>query len=204
MACVAPGASSAMPKKREKEKGSGGSAASTPRAEDTPRAAAAADPPPTDGDEEVEEEVEDQTANKREGGDISKVTDYVEQKELDSVKASQAIASITAELKENREAELARERELAAVSIEQVRTPEPHPASASGASATRWCLQRASARAGHWRVAARSTALLTFAHAVPARRVRRPMSTLSRPRWSSKRTWQSGRCASTRATSSKL
>ena len=49
------------------------------------------------------------------------MTDFVEQKELDSAKASKAIASITAEEQVDREAEAARERELAAVSIEQVR-----------------------------------------------------------------------------------
>ena len=42
-------------------------------------------------------------------------------KEIDSAKASQAIASIMTESKVDREAEAARERELAAVSIEQVR-----------------------------------------------------------------------------------
>ena len=65
------------------------------------------------------EEVE--TGNKRDGGDISKVTDYVEQKELDSANASKAIASIVTEVEVDREAERERERELAAVVIEQVR-----------------------------------------------------------------------------------
>ena len=85
-----------------KQKGGGGGA--TPRDE-------------ADDDTETEEV---QTGNKRDGADISKVTDFVEQKELDSAKASQAIASITSSLKVDREAELARERELAAVSIQQV------------------------------------------------------------------------------------
>ena len=94
-----------MPPKGKKK----GDGAATPRSE-------AEDPA---ADEEEAEEVENAKGNKRDGGDISKVTDFVEQKELDSAKASQAIASITSNLKVDREAEAARERELAAVSIEQ-------------------------------------------------------------------------------------
>ena len=75
---------------------------------------------PVDDPAADEEEAEEETkGSKRDGADISKVTDFVEQKELDSAKASQAIASITSSVKVDREAELARERELAAVSIEQ-------------------------------------------------------------------------------------
>jgi hypothetical protein len=48
------------------------------------------------------------------------VTDFLEQKELDSAKASRALASITAEETVDREAERERERELAAVAIDQV------------------------------------------------------------------------------------
>jgi hypothetical protein len=76
-------------------------------------------------DDETDDVEEEETkGNKRDGADISKVTDYVEQKELDSAKASQAIASLGAEVNVDREAELARERELAAVKIEQVRPPK--------------------------------------------------------------------------------
>ena len=98
-----------MPPKKNKK---AAAAAESPRS---------AEPETPRDDAEAEEEEEEQTGNKREGGDISKVTDYVEQKELDSTKASQAITSITQEIKIDREAELARERELAAVSIEQAR-----------------------------------------------------------------------------------
>eukprot|EP00322_Chrysochromulina_rotalis_P030626 CAMPEP_0115859374 /NCGR_PEP_ID=MMETSP0287-20121206/16583_1 /TAXON_ID=412157 /ORGANISM="Chrysochromulina rotalis, Strain UIO044" /LENGTH=135 /DNA_ID=CAMNT_0003313673 /DNA_START=12 /DNA_END=419 /DNA_ORIENTATION=+ len=89
----------------------------TPQASprDAPAAAAAAEP----ADGEAEEDEEEVMGNKRDGADISKVTDFVEQKELDSAKASKAIASITQEMEVDREAERARERELAAVAIEQ-------------------------------------------------------------------------------------
>ena len=105
-----------MPKKAKAKGGddaAGGSGAST--------AAAPAEPEGATGDEEAEEaeEAEQSGRAKREGADVSRVTDFVEQKELDSAKASQAIASITSSVKVDREAELARERELAAVSIEQ-------------------------------------------------------------------------------------
>ena len=98
-----------MPPKKKK---GGGDA--TPRSDDKPAAAAEAPDEPEDDTEE-----EAASGNKRDGADVSKVTDFVEQKELDSAKASQAIASITSSVKVDREAELARERELAAVSIEQ-------------------------------------------------------------------------------------
>ena len=94
------------------------------KAAETPRdASTGAEPtaePAADGevDEDEDEEV---VGNKRDGADISKVTDFVEQKELDSAKASKAIASITTEMEVDREAERERERELAAVVIEQVR-----------------------------------------------------------------------------------
>ena len=95
---------------KNKKKGGGGG--ETP--ESTPRGAAE----PTE-EEEGDEEVEEAKGSKRDGADISKVTDFIEQKELDSAKASQAIASLSATLTEDRAAEAARERELAAVSIEQ-------------------------------------------------------------------------------------
>jgi hypothetical protein len=80
--------------------------------------------PPTDPmeTEETEEEEENGTEPKtmREGADVSKVTDFFEQKELDSAKASKALASIAAEDTVDREAEREREKELAAVQIEQV------------------------------------------------------------------------------------
>ena len=100
-----------MPPKKKK---GGGDA--TPRSDDKPAAAAEAPDEPEDDTEE-----EAASGNKRDGADVSKVTDFVEQKELDSAKASKAIASITAEEQVDREAEAARERELAAVSIEKVR-----------------------------------------------------------------------------------
>lgn len=100
------------PKKNKKAGGGGGSdsAASTPRKpEEDPPAAA-------DGDDEEVEETE-QEGNKRDGADVSKVTDFVEQKELDSARAKQAMASIMQAQKVATEAELAHERELAAVTI---------------------------------------------------------------------------------------
>lgn len=91
-------------------------AASTPAS--TPRAEPAPVEDPVADDEETEE-VEETKGSKRDGADVSKVTDFVEQKEIDSAKASQAIASITKDVEVDREKEAARERELAAVSIEQ-------------------------------------------------------------------------------------
>ena len=56
---------------------------------------------------------------RKEGGDIEKVTDYVEQSEMDSDKASQAIAAIVDEQSiEQKNMELLREKELAAVKID--------------------------------------------------------------------------------------
>ena len=82
---------------------------------------AAVEQTPRDDEAATEEEEEEATGSKRDGADVSKVTDFVEQKELDSAKASKALADITSTIKVDREAEAARERELAAVSIEQVR-----------------------------------------------------------------------------------
>lgn len=86
---------------------------------------AAAEPPPEPVVDETDEEEEegDTKANARDGGDISKVTDYVEHKELDSARASRAIASIATEMEVDWEAERERERELAAVTIDQARCP---------------------------------------------------------------------------------
>ena len=106
------------PKGKKKGGGGGGGGGGTPRAEAeaTPRGAEPVEDPA--GDEEEAEE-ENATGSKRDGADISRVTDFVEQKELDSKKASEAIARMTAEMKVDREAEAQRERELAAVKIEQ-------------------------------------------------------------------------------------
>lgn len=68
-------------------------------------------------DEEAEEEV--QKGSKRDGTDVSRVTDYVETKELDSAKAADAVAMLTKTTEVDRAAELARERELAAVQIDK-------------------------------------------------------------------------------------
>ena len=104
-----------MPSKGKK-KGGGDSAPSTPR--ETPAEQPEEADPTADAEDEGEEE--DTKGSRRDGADISKVTDFVEQKELDSAKASQAIASLGEQLKVDHEAILARERELAAVSINQV------------------------------------------------------------------------------------
>ena len=97
-----------------KKKGGGNDKSATPRDEPTKTE------PVADGEADEDLEEEQNAGNKRDGSDISKLTDYVEQKELDSAKASQAIASITAEAKVDREAELQREKELAAVKVDQV------------------------------------------------------------------------------------
>ena len=104
-----------MAPKKNKSKGGGGggdSAASSPAS--TPRKPE--EDPPDGDDEEVEDEA---TGNKRDGADVSKVTDFVEQKELDSARAKKAMASIMQAQKVATEAELAHERELAAVTISQ-------------------------------------------------------------------------------------
>ncbi|KOO27062.1 huntingtin interacting protein k [Chrysochromulina tobinii] len=91
----------------------------SPKAE--PAAGAAAGPAAdamVDGEADDDEEEVEQ-GNKRDGADVSKVTDFVEQKELDSAKASKALASITAADEVDRAAERERERELAAVVIDQ-------------------------------------------------------------------------------------
>lgn len=97
-----------------KKKGKGGDSSAEPTPASTPRDDSAAD----DDEEEATQ------GNARDGGDISKVTDFVEQKEMDAAKASQALQNIMAsraEEAERKAAEAARERELATVSIEQVR-----------------------------------------------------------------------------------
>ena len=97
----------------------------SPKAE--PAAGAAAGPAAdamVDGEADDDEEEVEQ-GNKRDGADVSKVTDFVEQKELDSAKASKALASITAADEVDRAAERERERELAAVVIDQVRRAHP-------------------------------------------------------------------------------
>ena len=88
-------------------------------------AAAAAQPPAAAGGPEVEAEDVEETAGgskeqQREGGDVAKLTDYVEQREIDSARATQAVASILegSQTAAEREAEIARERELAAVQVD--------------------------------------------------------------------------------------
>ena len=105
-----------MPPK--KKGGGGGSAKSTPASTPRDEPEAKADPE-AEAEADETDDAEEQTGSKRDGADISKVTDFVEQKELDSKKASEAIARMTAEMKVDREAEAQRERELAAVKIEQ-------------------------------------------------------------------------------------
>lgn len=57
---------------------------------------------------------------KWERGDVAKLTDYVEQREIDSERATQAVASIMdgGQTAAEREAEAAREKDLANVTIE--------------------------------------------------------------------------------------
>ena len=99
-----------MPKKEKKEK--------TPAAPATAQQQDSSTEPTDDGEEEVEEK---KKGSKLDGSDISKVTDFVEEKALDSARASQAVASIAADVAVDRAAELERERMLAAVSIDRVR-----------------------------------------------------------------------------------
>ena len=105
-----------MAPKKNKSKGGGGDSAA-PSPASTPRKPEE-DPPAADGDDEEVEDAET-AGNKRDGADVSKVTDFVEQKELDSARAKQAMASIMQAQKVATEAELAHERELAAVTISQ-------------------------------------------------------------------------------------
>ena len=74
-------------------------------------------------DTETGEDVEDEEQNvgkaSIDGSDISKVTDFVEQQELDAKKASAAVAALAALDEVDREAEAKREKELAAVKINQ-------------------------------------------------------------------------------------
>ena len=115
-------------KKKDKDKGSGGSSRGAEEAQARPSTAPvkATEPPPEDVEDESEEAQE--TGKKRDGADVSKVTDYVEQKEMDHTKASRAIAAITDSMDTvDREAEAKREKELAAVKINQVRAEgRPH------------------------------------------------------------------------------
>ena len=110
-----------MPPKKGKAKGAAASGdGAIAKATAVATGQAAADPPPEMEETEEEEESSTDQKNLREGSDVSRVTDFVEQKELDSAKASKALASITAEDIVDREAEREREKELAAVQINQV------------------------------------------------------------------------------------
>jgi len=91
----------------------------------SPKAKHAAEPAAkasADGDEEdvEEEQAGGSKEQRREGGDVSKLTDYVPQREIDSDRATQAVASIAddAQTAAEREAEAAREKELAAVAVD--------------------------------------------------------------------------------------
>ena len=106
-------------KKKDDKKGSGGAEEAKARPATAP--VKAAEPPPEDVEDESEEAQE--TGTKRDGADVSKVTDYVEQEEMDHAKASKAIAALTDSMDTvDREAEAKREKELAAVKINQVRS----------------------------------------------------------------------------------
>ena len=84
--------------------------------------AAVSEPEPTtaDDDDMEEEEMKGSKQEQRDGADMQKVTDFVEQKELDSKKASKAAMDFAAAETVDREAERERARMLAAVSIDQV------------------------------------------------------------------------------------
>mmetsp|Transcript_30229 Transcript_30229/g.97590 ORF Transcript_30229/g.97590 Transcript_30229/m.97590 type:complete len:133 (+) Transcript_30229:63-461(+) len=71
-------------------------------------------------EDEVEEETAGSTEKQREGGDVSRLTDYVEQREIDSDRATQAVASLMggAQTAAEHEAEAAREKDLAAVVVD--------------------------------------------------------------------------------------
>ena len=95
-----------------------------PAAEQRPQSAPAAKAKEAPADEaETGEDIDETEQNKGkasiDGNDVSKVTDYVEQKELDVTKASAALAALGALDEVDREAEARREKELAAVSINQ-------------------------------------------------------------------------------------
>ena len=113
--------SMAPKKKKDDKKGSGGAEDAKARPSTAP---VKAEPPPEDVEDESEEA--QQTGTKRDGADVSKVTDYVEQQEMDHAKASKAIASLTDSMDTvDEEAEAKREKELAAVKINQERLPVP-------------------------------------------------------------------------------
>lgn len=124
------------PKKKGKDKkeGSGGGEAERPASAPVKKAEPAADA------EEVEDAEEAAQGNKRDGADVSKVTDFAEEKEMDQKKASQAIAAITDSLSNiDLEAEARREKELAAVKIKQARR-QPKRRCATPARHRRPCL----------------------------------------------------------------
>lgn len=75
---------------------------------------------PDDVDDEADEQ-QQKTGAAAEGSEVGKVTDYAVEKEIDSTRASQAVLSLAADgpSEAEREAERARAKELAAVSIEQ-------------------------------------------------------------------------------------
>eukprot|EP00967_Tisochrysis_lutea_P006746 scaffold8023_cov28-Tisochrysis_lutea.AAC.2 len=83
-------------------------------------APAKAEPRAEAEEEDVEEEEAGSKEKRREGGDVAKLTDYVEQREIDSERATQAVASIMdgGQTAAEREAEAAREKDLANVTIE--------------------------------------------------------------------------------------
>ena len=99
---------------------------------------------------EDESEEAQETGTQRDGADVSKVTDYVEQEEMDHAKASRAIAALTDSMDTvDQEAEAKREKELAAVKINQVRgagaSPCPPPeiaATAATAPLAAWAALR--------------------------------------------------------------
>ena len=105
------------PKKKKGGGGGGGGDAAEERPQSAP--ATKPEPPPEDADDADEVEEDATQGKKREGADISKVTDFVEQKELDHAKASQAIAALMETESVDAEAEAEREKELAAVQINQ-------------------------------------------------------------------------------------
>lgn len=89
----------------------------TPRGTAEPQVKTEVEEVEADDADEVEEGAA--AANKRDGADVSRVTDFAEQKEMDSSKSLAALQSLTNEAKVDREAEKRRAAELAAVSIDQ-------------------------------------------------------------------------------------